>query len=51
MKAPLHSIILLLLTNLVALEQTDSKVTLSIGDQYGSGVVFSIDAKGQHGLI
>ncbi|MCX6303670.1 MAG: hypothetical protein NT040_01755 [Bacteroidetes bacterium] len=50
MKTTLFSIILMLFTNLAS-GQTDSKEALSIGDHYGGGIIFSIDSKGQHGLI
>ena len=44
------SVLLMLLTNL-ALGQADSKMALSIGDHYGGGIVFSVEASGKHGLI
>jgi hypothetical protein len=31
--------------------QTDSKQTFSVGDHYGGGIVFSLDATGRHGLV
>lgn len=34
-----------------AICQIDTNKTLSIGDHYGGGIIFSIDPTGQHGLI